>query len=66
LELRHEALKGELEIKKHELLAQSRIIVQKTIHLQDKDAALRSDPKRRKRNMDMFSGPHSDLEDPLA
>jgi hypothetical protein len=65
LELRHEALKGELEIKKHELLAQSRIIVQKTIQLQDKDAALRSDPRRRKRNMDMFSGPHSDLEDPL-
>ncbi|KAK2449540.1 hypothetical protein QL285_008731 [Trifolium repens] len=65
-ELRHEALKGELEIKKHELLAQSRIIVQKTIQLQDEDAALRSDPRRRKRNMDMFFGPHSDLEDPLA
>jgi hypothetical protein len=60
LELKHEALKEDLVVKKHELLGQSQIIVQKTIQLQEKDAALRRDPKRMRYNMDLFSSPDSD------
>ncbi|MCI51197.1 hypothetical protein A2U01_0072441, partial [Trifolium medium] len=65
-ELENETLKGKLEQKDHELLAQSRQIVEKNDLLQRKDALLRCDSKRKKRHMDLFSGSQSDSDDPPA
>ncbi|MCI54764.1 hypothetical protein A2U01_0076014 [Trifolium medium] len=56
-------LKGKLEQKDHELLIQSRQIVEKNILIQQKEALLRRDFKRKKRQMDMFIGSSSDSED---
>ncbi|MCI29650.1 hypothetical protein A2U01_0050859 [Trifolium medium] len=62
-ELENETLKGEIEMKDHQLLSQRRLIDEKNLLLQQKDALLMGDTKRRKRNMDMFSGPLSDSKD---
>ncbi|MCI71871.1 hypothetical protein A2U01_0093134, partial [Trifolium medium] len=47
----------------HELLAQSRQIVEKNILIQQKDVLLRRDSKRKKRQMDMLIGSSSNSED---
>jgi hypothetical protein len=62
--LKIETLEGVVKQKDYDLLAQSRLIVKKTIQLQEQDAALRSDPKRLKYSMDLFSGPDSDSDGP--
>jgi hypothetical protein len=62
--LKIETLEGVIEQKDYDLLAQSRLIVKKPIQLQEQDAALRSDPKRLKYSMDLFSGPDSDSDGP--
>jgi hypothetical protein len=62
--LKIETLEEVIEQKDYDLLAQSRLIIEKTIQLQEQDAALRSDPKRLKYSMDLFSGPDSDSDGP--
>ncbi|KAK2374900.1 hypothetical protein QL285_075831 [Trifolium repens] len=65
-ERENETLRGKLEQKDHELFAQSQEIVKKNVLLQRKNNLLRSDPKRRKHNMDLFTGSQSDSDDPPA
>ncbi len=67
LSLRFETLKGELEQKHHVILIQSQQIVEKNDLLQQKDALLRQDSKRKKRQGDLFSSAFdSDLDGSLA
>ncbi|WJX13392.1 hypothetical protein P8452_03783 [Trifolium repens] len=65
-ERENETLRGKLEQKDHELFAQSQEIVTKNVLLQRKNNLLKSDPKRRKHNMDLFAGSQSDSDDPAA
>ncbi|KAK2382937.1 hypothetical protein QL285_070443 [Trifolium repens] len=65
-ERENETLRGKLEQKDHELFAQSQEIVKKNVLLQRKNNLLRSDPKRRKHNIDLFTGSQSDSDDPPA
>ncbi|KAK2455850.1 hypothetical protein QL285_003266 [Trifolium repens] len=65
-ERENETLRGKLEQKDHELFAQSQEIVKKNVLLQRKNSLLSSDPKRRKHNMDLFTGSQSDSDDPPA
>jgi hypothetical protein len=62
----NETLRGKLEQKDHELFAQSQEIVKKNVLLQRKNSLLSGDPKRRKHNMDLFTGSQSDSDDPPA
>ncbi|GAU22854.1 hypothetical protein TSUD_282210 [Trifolium subterraneum] len=54
-ELENETLRGELEQKDHLIFLQSQQIVEKNDLLQQKDALLRQDSKRKKRQGDLFS-----------
>ncbi|KAK2375369.1 hypothetical protein QL285_076261 [Trifolium repens] len=62
-ELENETLKGKLEQKDHMILTQNRQIVEGNVLLRRKDDLLRHDSKRRKRNMDLFSGSQSISDD---
>ncbi|KAK2368625.1 hypothetical protein QL285_081808 [Trifolium repens] len=62
-ELENETLKGNLEQKDHMILIQNRQIVERNVLLRRKDALLRHDSKRRKRNMDLFFGSQSISDD---
>jgi hypothetical protein len=65
-ELENETLKGKLEQKDHLILTQNQQIVEGNVLLRRKDALLRHDSKRRKQNMDLFSGSQSNSDDSPA
>jgi hypothetical protein len=65
-ELENETLKGKLEQKDHMILTQNRQIVEGNVLLRRKDDLLRHDSKRRKQNMDLFSGSQSNSDDSPA
>jgi hypothetical protein len=62
-ELENETLKREIEQRDHIILTQSKKIFEKNDLLQENDARLRHDSKRKKRQMDLFSGPHPNSDD---
>jgi hypothetical protein len=66
VELENETLKGKLEQKDHLILTQNQQIVEGNVLLRRKDALLRHDSKRRKQNMDLFSGSQSNSDDSPA
>ncbi|KAK2381879.1 hypothetical protein QL285_069455 [Trifolium repens] len=66
VELENETLKGKLEQKDHLILTQNQQIVEGNVLLRWKDALLRHDSRRRKQNMDLFSGSQSNSDDSPA